>query len=116
MSTFAPLGQRDLMNNKVKALTAVPIQERVARCLVEEVQRNNTLTSSFRLIPTDVVQTEDQERLWQDLASRIRFLLENQKKRRYDFYHIELRQIENTVGLTPAIKTRLEIILTVTRR
>ena len=121
MNPFFPnsLGQRGLMNNLTKPYLAVKIEDRIARCLTQEILRGN-LTASFRLTPASpedvAAQAQERALLMTEVAERVTHLLDTQKKPIYRFDSIQIRTINNTIGMTPVVKTRLEITVTVTRR
>ncbi len=107
------------MNTTTKPTQAVKLEDRIARCLTQEILRGN-LSASFRLVtafPDDASAQElERANLKLNVSERVTNLLDSQKRRLYAFKDIQIETIENKIGMTPVVKTRLEITVTVTRR
>ena len=106
------------MDTITKPIQAVKLEDRIARCLTQEILRGN-LSASFRLISSfpDNTAAQEQEKTYLELnvSKRVTDLLNSQKRRLYAYKDIQIETIENTIGITPVVKTRLEITVTATR-
>lgn len=107
------------MSTLTKPTQAISLEDRIARCIIQEIMRGN-LSASFRLIsafPDDTAaQEQERARLLADLSERVTHLLGGQKRPMYRFKDIHIETIKNTIGITPIVQNRLQITVTVTRR